>query len=150
MIWLDWIVRYMIHWCIGVLETEDHRCWLERSRTNAAWFGGWLAVAEARLDELIALRASRRLKHRWPNRWQRREPWRHIPVPAVRGYADAARRIGHLMHRYQGLNRLIALHTARLKRLIEAKAIQLETIHHPIDLQPASAGGDGAGGDGVF
>jgi hypothetical protein len=144
-VWLGWAVRHLMEWCLVVLEDEDHRAWLDRNTANAAWFGGWIALAETRLDELIAMKAMKGLRRHWVGR----RKLSHVPARSVRTAAEAANRLTRLILRYHDAQRLIVRRARLLRRLISEAELRFEITHHPVDTQPASAGGAGAGGAGV-
>lgn len=129
MVWLGWAVGHLIHWAVSVLEDEDHRAWLAEDKANCAWFGGWLAIAEQRLDELIVMRAMGRLGRSFAST----RPLRHVPAPSVRTPQAAFARLTRLVLRYHAAERLAARRALELQRLFEAAHFQLEAIPHPVE-----------------
>jgi hypothetical protein len=119
MIWLGWVVGRLVDWAIAILEDEEHRLRLLEDKRHCAWFGGWLALLEERLNELIVYRAMKHLKRPF---WGR-QPFGHAPARVAR-YYDA--------------ERLAKRRAQKLQRLFEAAELQLEVIHHPVEAQPSA------------
>ena len=128
-LWLDWAVSKLISWAIDILSIETERWWLDADKSYAHWFGGWLAVIEARLDELIEARAYQLLKWRWPTRAV--PP--HSPVLGVRCCEDAWLRLRAIIARYNDLERLAHRRAEKLLLLKESQVIDLIPDHRPID-----------------
>jgi len=126
-LWLEWAVRRLIDWAIALLEDEDHRAWLNQHPRNCFWFGGWLAIIEARLDELIDLKARQLLN--W--RCDPRDVSAHHPTPAVRSFDDCVLRLARLVHRFQDANRLAQRRAEKLLRLYDTQFIDLSPDHRP-------------------
>ena len=123
-LWLEWAIRRLISWAIALLENEDERAWLDEQPRNSHWFGGWLAVIEARLDELIDLRAHQLLN--W--RWDPRDVPSHHPAPAVRSFDDCLIRLVRLIQRFEDVHRLALRRAERLQRFareLEANPLKL-------------------------
>ena len=120
-LWLGWAVRNLLAWAIDLLNDLEEQFWLDHDRTYANWFGGWLAVIEARVDELIEARAFQLLRWRWPTR----PVPPHSPVLGVHSCADACLRLCHVIERYNDVERLARLRAAKLLRLKEAEVIDL-------------------------
>src|SRR5689334_5013207 len=126
-LWLEWAVRRLIDWAIAILEDEDHRLWLNQHARNAHWFGGWLAVIGARLDELIDLKARQRLN--W--RCDPRDVPAHHPAAAVRSFDDCVMRLARLIHRFQDADRLAQRRVETLLRLYDDSVVDLAPDHRP-------------------
>jgi hypothetical protein len=132
--WLTWAVGRLIHWACLILESEDDRLWLMADKANCAWFGGWLAVAEERLSELITYRAMGRIRRSFRGRML--AP--HAPARAVTTLEEAYARFLRLIDRYHDAERLASLKAAKLKPLFDQAELQLEIVHHPLEAQPAT------------
>ena len=112
-LWLEWAIRGLIHWAIACLNDEQD--WLCAHRKNCFWFGGWLAVIEARIDELIDLKAHQLLNRRC----EPRDVPAHHPAPAVRSFEDCVLRLARLMWRFEDAERLARCRTRTLQRLMD-------------------------------
>ena len=126
-LWLDGVVARLIGWALRLLEDEDHRDWLKDSPANCAWFGGWLALGEARLNELIHYRACELLNLGC----QGRKLPAFSPARGVRTLDQAILRFARLAERYQAIERLAQLRAIKLKRLLDPAIIELEPVRHP-------------------
>ena len=126
-LWLDGVVARLIGWALALLEDEDHREWLKESPSNCAWFGGWLALGEMRLNELIHYRACELLNIACQGR---RLP-AFVPARSVRTLDQAIARFLRLAERYSDIERLSRLRACRLKSLLTPSVIELEPVRHP-------------------
>jgi len=133
-LWLDGVVARLIGWALRLLEDEDHREWLKESPSNCAWFGGWLGLGEARLDELIHYRACELLNIACKGA----KPPGFVPARGVRTLDQAIARFARLAERYSNVERLSRLRAQKLKRLRDPSVIELEAIQHPPPPPPPS------------
>src|SRR5690242_8247826 len=124
-LWLDWAIRRLIDWAIATLN--DQQDWLNAAPKNCFWFGGWLAVIEARLDELINLKAHLLLNRRCDPR----DVPVHSPAPAVRSIEDCLLRLARLVQRFEDANRLAERRAETLLRLHDDSVIHLIPDHRP-------------------
>src|SRR5262245_44057200 len=124
-LWLEWAIRRLIHWAIAILN--DQQDWLCAHPKNCHWFGGWLAVIEARIDELISLKAHQLLNRRCDPR----DVPSHHPTPAVRSFDDCVRRLARLMWRFEDASRLAERRAETLERMLAAA--------DPLGLAPSAA-----------
>ena len=111
------------------LEEEGYRCLLASDREECAWIGGWLALAEARLNELVTMKAMRLLKRSW----RPPSPCGHHRARAVRTPEEILSRLSRLCALYHDHKRLYDLRAIKLKRLFAQAELQLEVIHHPVE-----------------
>ena len=148
---IAWLTTAIVR-CLARITTwlEDEACYLElaHSQEQCAWVGGWLNLAEERLNELIVWKAMKLLKRRFvPPR-----PGGHHLAWSVRTPQEVYRRLCRLIVLYHDHKRLYERRAQKLQRLFQAAELQLEVIHHPIEAQPvlacggAAAAGVGAGG----
>jgi hypothetical protein len=114
-LWLDGVVARLIGWALALLEDEDHREWLKTSPAHCAWFGGWLGLGEARLDELIHYRACELLNLGC----QGRKPPSFLPARGVRTLDQAIGRFARLTERYCAIERLAQLRAIKLGQMLE-------------------------------
>lgn len=136
-VWLDWVIVRNLARGFAWLEDEDHQAWLDESQANCAWFAGFIATLEERLNELIVLKAMIRLKRPFLGT----PPKRHVPVRSVRTPRQAFLRLVRLGLRYRALDRLVERRVRSLHRLLEPAIVELATVHHPVDAQPATIPG---------
>ena len=103
----------------GVLEDEDHCAWLDRSESNARWFGEWLCFIEGWVDILICLEAQRLAGQRWRMRTPRRQP-----ICAIRTSVDGLTSPALALDETDraALVGTLEESTARLERLIDNPA----------------------------
>ena len=134
-LWLDGVVARLIGWALALLEDEDHREWLKESPANCAWFGGWLALGETRLNELIHYRACKLLNLGCKGR----KPPNFLPARGVRTLDQAILRFARLAERYCAIERLAQLRAIRLKRMLDPSVIELEPIRHPLEAASLAA-----------
>src|SRR6185503_3862906 len=100
---------------------------LSYSKEDCAYVGGWLALAEERLNELITWKAMKLLKRPFhPPR-----PFGHHIARAVRTPQEIYRRLCRLTALYHDHQRLYELRAQKLERLFAKAELQLETIHPP-------------------
>jgi hypothetical protein len=111
------------------LEDEESWVQLEHEPEDCAYVGGWLALAEERLNELIVMKAMKLVKRPYyPSR-----PCGHHMVRAVRTPQEIYRRLRRLTALYHDHQRLYERRAQKLQRLFEAAELQLEAIHHPVE-----------------
>jgi hypothetical protein len=125
---------------------EDEESWfqLSCSKEDCAFVGGWLSLAEERLNELIVRKAMKLLKRPfYPS-----QSCGHHMVRAVRTPQEIYRRLRRLVSLYHDHQRLYERRAQKLERLFEAAELQLEAIHHPDEAQPSAAARSGCGGGG--
>ena len=116
------------------LEDEESWVQLAHSCEDCAFVGGWLALAEERLNELIVRKAMKLLKRPYyPSR-----PCGHHMVRAVRTPQEIYRRLCRLAALYHDHRRLYEKRAQKLQRLFAEAELQLEAIHHPCQTQPAT------------
>jgi hypothetical protein len=138
--WLTTIIVRALSRITTWLEDEESWLQLAHSREDCAFVGGWLTLAEDRLNELITMKAMKLLKRRYlPPRSNDRFAG-HVPARAVRTPQEIHRRLCRLIVFYHDHKRLYELRAAKLQRLFEAAELQLEVVHHPVETQPAWAG----------
>ena len=126
------------------LEDEESLSQLSCEPEDCACVGGWLALAEERLNELIVWKAMKLLKRPfYPSR-----PCGHHMARAVRTPQEIYRRLCRLIVLYHDHKRLYELRARKLERLFAKAELQLEVIHHPVESQPAAAGAGCGGGCG--
>jgi len=127
--WLEGVIDRLIAWAFAVLEDETEQDWLDERPRNSHWFGGWLVIAEARLDELIDLRAHQLLN------WRRapRDVPQHYPAPAVRSFDDCVVRLARLIQRFEDVDRLAQRRVETLERLCDDTVIDLIPDHRPAE-----------------
>jgi len=114
-LWLDGVIARLIGWALALLEDEDHREWLKETPANCAWFGGWLALGEIRLNELIHYRACELLNIAC----QGRKLPAFSPARSVRTLDQAILRLARLAERYSNIERLAQLRAVTLRKLLE-------------------------------
>src|SRR5690242_2369740 len=124
-LWLDWVVRRLIDWAIATLN--DQQDWLNAAPKNCFWFGGWLVVIEARLDELVDLKAHLLLNRRC----EPRNVPPHHPAPGVRSPEDCLLRLARLVQRFEDSDRLAERRAETLLRLHDDSVIHLIPDHRP-------------------
>jgi hypothetical protein len=110
---------------------EDEESWFQLScePDDCAFVGGWLALAEERLNELIVWKAMKLLKRPYyPT-----QPCGHHLVRAVRTPQEIYRRLCRLIALYHDHRRLYEKRAQKLERLFAQAELQLEAIHHPIE-----------------
>jgi hypothetical protein len=111
------------------LEEEGYRSLLAQDPKECAWIGGWLSLAEDRLNELVAMKAMKLLKRRW----RPRDPCGHHAARAVRTPEEIVRRLSRLIALYHDHKRLYELRARKLQRLLQQAELQLEVVHHPVE-----------------
>src|SRR5689334_649567 len=124
-LWLDWATRRLIDWAIATLN--DQQDWLNAHPRTCFWFGGWLTVIEATLDELIDLKAHLLLNRRC----EPRDVPAHFPTPAVRSIDDCLLRLARLVQRFEDSDRLAERRAETLLRLSDDSVIHLIPDHRP-------------------
>jgi hypothetical protein len=124
------------------LEDEESWVQLEHDPDDCAFVGGWLALAEDRLNELIVMKAMKLLKRPY----YPPQPCGHHRVRAVRTPREIYRRLRRLTALYHDHQRLYERRAQKLQRLFEKAGLQLEAIHHPRQTQPSAAARSGCGG----
>ena len=135
--WLSAVIVRGLSAIASWLEEEGYCLLLAQDREECAWVGGWLALAEDRLNELIVMKAMRRLGRR---AWLPARPQGQIAGPylvrAVRRPEEILKRLTRLCHLYHDHQRLYELRAQKLARLFAEAELQLEAIHHPVEPQP--------------
>jgi len=108
---------------------EDEESWfqLTHSEEDCAFVGGWLALAEERLNELIVMKAMKLLKRPY----YPPQPCGHHMVRAIRTPQEIYRRLCRLVALYHDHKRLYERRAQKLQRLFAQAELRLETIHHP-------------------
>jgi hypothetical protein len=136
--WLTTIIVRALSRITRWLEDEDSWLQLAQSPQDCAYVGGWLALAEDRLNELIVMKAMRLLERRYiPPRLKDRFAGHH-PARAVRTPQEILARLTRLITLYHDHKRLYELRANKLQRLFEAYELQLEVIRHPVEVQPSA------------
>jgi hypothetical protein len=129
-LWLDGVVARLIAWALRLLEDEDHREWLKENPAHCAWFGGWLDLGEARLDELIHYRACELLNIACTGD----KPPGFLPARSVRTLDQAIGRFARLAERYSAIERLAQLRASKLRKMLEDAdpwATPISSRRHP-------------------
>jgi hypothetical protein len=116
------------------LEDEESYLQLAHDPEDCAYVGGWLSLAEERLNELIVMKAMRLLKRRY----RPPDPCGHHPTRAVRTPQAILARLTRLIALYHDHKRLYELRALKLQRLFDQAEGQLEVIRHPVEAQPAA------------
>jgi hypothetical protein len=152
--WLTTAIVRGLSTITGWLEDEERLFQLAHDPDDCAWVGGWLALAEERLNELIVMKAMKLLKRRY----RPPDPCGHHLARAVKTPQDIYRRLTRLIVLYHDHKRLYEKRARKLQRLFAQAEFQLEVIHHPVELQPLAGilgmvgmmgmVGAGAGGGG--
>jgi hypothetical protein len=110
------------------LEEEETYLELASSQETCAYAGGWLALAEERLNELVTWKAMKLLKRRFIPP----QPCGHHLARAVKTPREVLRRLTRLIILYHDHRRLYELRARKLARLFAQAELQLETVHHPV------------------
>jgi len=110
---------------------EDEESWFQLScePDDCAFVGGWLALAEERLNELIVMKAMKLLQRPY---YPSQSCGHHI-VRAVRTPQEIYRRLCRLVSLYHDHKRLYEKRAQKLQRLFAQAELQLEIIHHPVE-----------------
>jgi hypothetical protein len=116
------------------LEDEESYLQLAHDPEDCAYVGGWLSLAEERLNELIVMKAMKLLKRRY----HPPDPCGHHPARAVRTPQAILARLTRLIALYHDHKRLYELRALKLQRLFDQAEGQLEVIRHPIEGQPSA------------
>ena len=127
--WLATAIVQALSAIAAWLEEEDDRWHLAQDREECAWIGGWLALAEERLNELIAMKAMKLLKRSW----RPRNPCGHHRARAVRTPEESLARLARLCVLCHDHKRLYDKRAQKLQRLFQAAGLQLEAVHHPVE-----------------
>jgi hypothetical protein len=143
------------------LEDEASLSQLSREPEDCAYVGGWLSLAEERLNELIVMKAMKLIKRRY----RPPDPCGHHPARAVRTPQAILARLTRLIALYHDHKRLYEQRALKLQRLFDQAEGRLEVIRHPVEGQPSAGivgmlgtigmigigcgGGCGCGGCGV-
>jgi hypothetical protein len=127
--WLTTVIVRCLSRITSWLEDEDSRFHLSHCKEDCAYIGGWLALAEERLNELIVMKAMKLLKRpHYPSR----HSGHHI-VRAVATPQEIYRRLCRLISLYHDHKRLYERRAIKLERLFAKADLQLEVIHHLIE-----------------
>ena len=145
--WLTTIIVRALSRIASWLEDEESLVELAHDPEECAWIGGWLSLAEDRLNELIVMKAMRLLgRCSWLPPRPKGQFAGHRPARAVRTPKEILARLSRLIALYHDHQRLYEQRARKLARLLSQAELQLEVIHHPIQAQPASARGAGSVG----
>jgi hypothetical protein len=140
--WLTTVIVRALARITSWLEDEESWVQLEHEPEDCAFVGGWLSLAENRLNELIVMKAMKLLKRPY---YPPRSCGHHM-VRAVRTPREIYRRLRRLTALYHDHQRLYERRAQKLERLFEKAGLQLEAIHHPCQTQPSAAARSGCGG----
>jgi hypothetical protein len=140
--WLTTVIVRALARITSWLEDEESWVQLSCSKEDCAFVGGWLALAENRLNELIVMKAMKLLKRPY---YPPRSCGHHM-VRAVRTPQEIYRRLCRLTALYHDHQRLYERRAQKLQRLFEKAGLQLEAIHHPCQTHPSAARRAGCGG----
>jgi hypothetical protein len=137
-------LRELVQWFIGVLartlQDQGFRDWLKenpKDRNGLPDLLGSLLMIEDMISALVHIRARQILGHRHRHHRHRRKgkgrrprygPWGH-----PRSLLEIELRFQRALARLADVERLAARRAARIKRLLDQAATQLETVHHPVE-----------------
>jgi hypothetical protein len=132
-------LRELVQWFIGVLartlQDQGFRDWLQenpKDRKGLPDLLGSLLMIEDMISALVHIRARQILGHRHRRKGKGRR-LRYGPCGHPRSLEEIELRFQRALARLADVERLAAKRAARIKRLLDQAATQLETIHHPVE-----------------
>jgi hypothetical protein len=132
-------LRELVQWFSGVfartLADQKTRDWIKqhpRDRLSLPDLLGSLLMIEDMISALVHIRARQILGHRHRRKGKGRR-LRYGPTGHPRSLEEIELRFQRALARLADVERLAARRAARIKRLLEQAAGQLETVHHPVE-----------------